>query len=137
MIYATPQDYLNAFGEQEAIQLTDRVGVGAVEGGVMAAALASASGVMDGYIGGRYSLPLTTTTPLLKKVCLDLARFELHGNQAGEIVVERKKDAYRTLEGVSRGGVDLGLDAGNKPEPTDKNRVTFGAGRRNVFGGEA
>ena len=28
-------------------------------------------------------------------------------------------------------------DAGNKPEPTDKNRVTFGAGRRNVFGGEA
>jgi phage gp36-like protein len=137
MLYAMPQDYFSAFGEQEAIQLTDRQGVGAVDGGVLAAALASASGVMDGYIGGRYALPLSTTTPLLKKVCLDLARFELHGNQAGDIVVERKKDAYRTLEGVSRGGVDLGLDAGNHPAPTDKNRVSFGAGRPNVFGGRA
>jgi phage gp36-like protein len=137
MPYATLQDYLNAFGEAEAIQLTDRDGVGAVDGVVLAAALSSAAGIIDGYVGGRYTLPLPTTTPLLKKLALDLARFDLHGNAANDLVIERKRDAYRTLEGISRGGVDLGLDAGNKPEPTDRNRVAFGSGRPNVFGGRA
>ena len=65
-MYATRQDMISRFGEEEIRLLTDRDGsAGAIVDAVLDQVLADASAEIDGYIGGRYRLPLVTVPQIL------------------------------------------------------------------------
>ena len=113
MSYATQQDLIDRYGEQEVIQLTDRADPPAetIDAAVVAKALADAGAMIDGYLGGRYTLPLATVPPVLTGYAGDIARYRLYGDAAPDRVEKAYRDAIRFLEMVAAGKISLGAGA--------------------------
>ncbi len=110
MMYADASQMQARFGEQELIELTDKNGqAGELVQTVLDGALADASATIDGYLAGRYALPLASIPQVLVPICCDLARYQLYDEQAGEQVSNRHKNAMRFLELLASGKVSLGL----------------------------
>ena len=74
-MYATLDQLTERFGERMLVQLTDRASppAGTVDADVVARALADTAAVIDGYLAGRYVLPLAQTPPLLADLALAIA----------------------------------------------------------------
>jgi len=134
MPYATQSDMTTLFGEREVIQITDRALLGVIDTAVLADALELASDEIDGYIGGRYALPLSSSPRLLSRVCCDIARYRLLGADAQETEPARNRyrDAIRLLEQVRDGKMTLGLDPAQQPVGTGPT-IKINNGRR-MFG---
>ncbi len=112
-MYATRQDMISRFGEEEIRLLTDRDGsTGAIVDAVLDQVLADASAEIDGYIGGRYRLPLVTVPDVLVRLCCDMARYLLNDERAPEQLQKRYEAATRFLTKLGTGELSLGvLDA--------------------------
>jgi phage gp36-like protein len=111
MTYATEQDLIDRYGEEELIQLTDRANVGAIDSAVLARAIADADAEIEGYLVGRYALPLASVPPLLARLACDIARYHLYDDAPLEQVRTRYEDARAHLKGIANGTVQLGLPA--------------------------
>ena len=111
--YATKAMMIERFGEEELISLTDRDGdTGAIVDSVLDAALADAAADIDGYLGGRYPLPLSSVPTMLHRHGCDLARYYLYDNRLDDDhpAARRYVASIRLLEQVAKGTVQLGLD---------------------------
>ncbi len=117
MTYATQADMVSRFDDKEIEQLTDRANVGVINTTVLANKLADADAEINGYLQGRYALPLTSVPDVLKRLACDIARYHLYDNRVTEAVRERYKDAIAYLKLVATGTVQLGLDASNQTLP--------------------
>lgn len=111
MAYATQQDMIDRFAEDELIQLTDRHNTGAVDVAILNQALADADARIDGYLQGRYTLPLSPVPLTLKRLACDIARYFLYDNRATEQVSKGYDDAVGFLKKVASGEISLGVDA--------------------------
>lgn len=130
-MYATRDDMVKRFGEKEAIALTDRDYTGQIDDTVLSEALADAGVEIDGYIGGRYPLPLAQPPKILTGYACDIARYRLcgSGTQLTEDIRDRYRDAVKFLELAANGKVTLGGMPGGGPAPVD-NTVQFATGSR-------
>lgn len=117
MAYATPQDVIDRLGSREATFISDRSNAGVPDTTVLTNALALAEDEVNGYIGRRYKLPLTTSAGLaaavpmtLKRLVIDIARYRLTGTEVmeTEALRNRFRDAVRLLEQLAEGKVLLG-----------------------------
>lgn len=131
MNYASLEQFVAAFGEREAVELTNLESptAVAVDTAVMDRALADASALIDSYIQRRYALPLASVPEALVPRCLDISRFRLDVFNPREAVQKRHDDAVRWLEQVAKGLVSLGLAEDAAPQE----RVGLGAAQ--VLGG--
>lgn len=111
MGYATKQNLIDRFGQEELIQLTDRANAGAIDDTVLNQAIADADAEIEGYLPGRYTLPLASVPPVLTRIACDVARYHLYDDHATEQVRTRYEDARKLLEGIASGKVQLGLPA--------------------------
>lgn len=120
MTYATQQNMIDRFGEDELIQRTDRAGLGVIDATVINRALGDADATINGYLAARYTLPLANPMPeILERLACDIARYALFDDQVIETVEKRYKDAIAYLRDVSTGKAELGLsDTSNKPAST-------------------
>jgi phage gp36-like protein len=120
--YASREDMEARFGEREVIALTDRQGSGAVNEAVLSEALEAADDEINGYLRGRYGLPLPTVPRLITRLACDIARYRLCGAEVTETepVRNRYKDAVKLLESIAAGKISLGLDESGSvaPEPS-------------------
>ena len=116
MSYATQQNLVDRFGEQELIELTDRADppAGAIDATVVAKALEDADGEINGYLAAKYTLPLDPVPLVLQRLASDIARYFLYQDRVTDIVEKRYQDAIRFLKGVAAGSVSLGVDASNE-----------------------
>lgn len=132
MPYATLTHLIERFGELELTQLTDAATPGLIDEAVVSRALADAEAVVDGHLGGRYTLPLATVPPVLTGAVCDLARARLYKDVLPEAVEKRHDDAMRYLEMLAQGRITLGM----APEPvsTSDARIVSGARRREGLG---
>lgn len=132
MTYATPQDMIDRFGEEELIQLTDRLDSGVLDDAVLDRALADAAAVIDGHLVGRYAdqMPLVAVPPILVGYHADLARELLYVDAVPEAVTRRADLARRFLEQVAKGDILLGV----APAPTGGNTVQTMSATRPVRG---
>ncbi len=112
MSYASQQDLIDRFGTDELLQLTDRANVGAVDATVVARALGDADAEIDGYLTSRYSVPLSSTPPMLTRLACDIARYQLYADRVTDQVTQRYKDAVRLLVSLANGTVQLGVASG-------------------------
>jgi phage gp36-like protein len=131
MLYATQQDLIDRFGEDELIQLTDRADppAGAIDAAVAARALDAAEAMIDGYVGVRYALPLAQVPPLLTGIACDLARYHLYTNQATETVSARRDQAVATLRDIAAGKLALPVGETETPAPASVGVAIAGPGR--------
>lgn len=122
VMYATPDNMLSRFGEQDLTLLTEREDSvpGEINLALLEQALSDASAEIDGYIAGRYVLPLTTVPALLERNCCDIARYFLYGDKAPEQVEKRYAAVVRFLTAVSKGDISLGLaDTGETADQSE------------------
>ena len=136
MPYATQADMLARFGPAEVQQLTDIniPRLGATDAAVLATALGDASAWIDGYLRGRYPLPITDTgaLALLRMHCCNAARYNLMSVAPDEQATKLYEAAERYLVQVAQGKINL-VAPDQVPAAAGAGSVIFNAGSK-VFG---
>lgn len=127
MTYATQQNLIDRFGEDQLTQLTDRDGLGVINATVVSRALGDADAEINGYLSTRYTLPLSPVPAVLEKLACDIARYRLFEDAAKDIVKERYENAIRFLKDVVSGKVTLGVDGSGESAATISNAVQISA----------
>lgn len=105
MVYASQANLVTLVGEQELINLTDRVNVppSAIDAAVVDRALRAADSEIDSYIGTRYGLPLASVPDIIQDQACVIALYKLNTVSMPEDVADRYKDAIRWLRDVQAG----------------------------------
>lgn len=113
MPYATQQDLVDRFGQEELVQLTDRTNfpVSTIDPVVVGRAVSDASALIDSYLTKVVKLPLAVVPEVLVKTTADIARYYLHGKAAEKDgpVARAYDEALAWLRDVSRGLVELSV----------------------------
>ena len=137
MPYATAQDMVAAFGHAEIRDLTDNgePRLNDINQAVLAKALADASGMIDGYLVGRYKLPMATPPQVLGLHCRGIARYLLMTNQPDERAKSDFAAAMQYLQRVASGAIGLLPPADAGQVPAGIGPVVFETGQK-VFARE-
>ncbi|MDP1681083.1 MAG: DUF1320 domain-containing protein [Burkholderiales bacterium] len=156
-MYATATDILDRFDAEEIAQRADRAtprlvtadllklaaaagdlsGYTVAEQAAAAAALVlvnraltDASDAIDGYLSGRYAVPLATPPQAIGRIACDLARYYLFDDQATDTVQKRYDTAVQFCRDVAAGKVSLGAIVDAPPSGGTVEMVSDGT----VFG---
>ena len=115
MSYATPQDMINRYPNRDLVQLTnDDPSATTVNTTVLQQALNDASAEIDGYLGGRFTLPLTDPPEVLNRVASDIAMYRLQALRPLHDIADarqRYEGAVAMLTKVAAGELTLGIAA--------------------------
>ncbi|PIQ25415.1 DUF1320 domain-containing protein [bacterium (Candidatus Blackallbacteria) CG13_big_fil_rev_8_21_14_2_50_49_14] len=109
MDYATPAELIAAAPENLVANLT---GTDTPDTVAIQRALNDAFAEIDGYLAGRYVLPLASVPPVLRRVAIDIAMYRLQNLRGfGDLEDSRKRyeDAIAYLKMLAKGEVSLGL----------------------------
>ena len=110
-MYCTIDDIEKHTSSPTLIQLSSDDGQEAVNRVVVEEAILYASTLIDGYLRGRYSLPLDTHFPLLRIIAIDLSVYRLYSrrmrNEMPEVVETAYKSAIATLRDIQKGVISL------------------------------
>lgn len=136
-MYATVTDMIARFGETQILRLSqpeDRTAE-TVDEEKVNIALADASAVIDGYIRGRYFVPIVAPPAEIVRATCVLARYDLSDTERSSPTEEMSKgraDIIKWLESISKELVNLdvprapvtGTDqVGSGPRISDRGRV--------------
>ncbi|SAI74572.1 Mu-like prophage protein gp36 [Bordetella ansorpii] len=144
MTYATPTELLVRFDPDEIAQRADRqmprlvtdemLRTAAADGDLsgftdaeraaiaramekIGRALDDARNTIDGYLTGRYKLPLAPVPQVLTRIACELARFYLYDDQLTDPVKMRYEANIKFLRDVAAGVLQLGVDADSGAAP--------------------
>lgn len=112
MSYTSLSQLTDRFGEQMLLGLTDRATPpsGVIDAAVVNRALADTDAVIDGYLAGRYVLPLAEVPPLVADLALAIAIYKLHTYEPDKKVDTDYRDALAMLDRIGRGAVRLPVE---------------------------
>ena len=138
MPYCVEADLLQRYGASEMRALSD-IGtpkLAAVDSAVVQRAIADASAWLDGYLFGRYPLPITDTAALarLNLDCAAEARFLLMTNRVDEAAQKSHDERVAFYRSVAKGDIQL-MPAAAVPAAVGAGPVLFDPGSK-VFGRE-
>lgn len=108
MPYCTQADLIERFGEAEITQLSDRAGLGTLDSAVVDGAIDDADAEIDGYLSGRYALPLASVPAVMVRLACDISRYYLFGHDVTDLVRERYEQAIGYLVKIATGVIGLG-----------------------------
>lgn len=100
------------YGERLLIDLSDRGDsvAGTIDTGLITRAIADADAEIDGFLRGRYALPLKAVPPLLTDLSLRLSIYKAHTHTVSEKIRDDYRDAIRSLELIAKGEIRLDID---------------------------
>lgn len=111
MDYCTIEDIETQTSTPTLIQLTSDDGQEEVDRVVAQEAILYSSTLIDGYLRGRYTLPLDTHFPLLRILAIDLSIYRLYTrrmrNEMPEVIENNYKNAIATLRDIQKGVITL------------------------------
>jgi phage gp36-like protein len=117
--------------EGTLVQLTDDADTGTVDETVVAGIIGDADELIDGYLRGRYVLPLEPMAGIVKTLSVDVSVYNLYGRRpefdTPKAVGEKYTAAVKILEGIQAGKITLGSAGVTSPtpvEPADGMRVS-------------
>lgn len=131
MPYATSQDMVESFGSAEMRHLTDveLPRLGGINPVVMARALVNASDLIDGYLVGRYAIPVATPPAALRVHCCGMARYLLMTVSQDDRAKMDYANANAYLKSVAAGTVAL-LPPAQAEVPAGLGPVMFVTGQK-------
>ncbi|MGH7814666.1 MAG: gp436 family protein [Candidatus Binataceae bacterium] len=136
MSYATSTDMINRYPNRDLVQLTNEDPTSAtVNTGPIDQALADASAEIDGYLEGRFALPLTDPPAVLSRLATDIAMYRLQSLRPLHDLADARRrydDAIAMLGKAAAGELTLGLAADNAEPPIAADAETA-AGPRRIF----
>ena len=110
-MYCTLDDIEKHTSTPTLIQLTSDDGQEIVDKTVVEEAFLYSSALIDGYLRGRYSLPLDICFPLLRVLAVDLSVYRLYSrrmrNEMPEVIETAYKNAIATLRDIQKGVISL------------------------------
>ena len=110
-MYCTLDDIEKHTSTPTLIQLTSDDGQDEIDKTVVEEALLYSSALIDGYLRGRYSLPLDICFPLLRVLAVDLSVYRLYSrrmrNEMPEVIDSAYKNAIATLRDIQKGVISL------------------------------
>lgn len=115
-MYATQQDMIDRYGEDDLLIAADHDGDGVADAAVVTQGLSDATDLINTYIGERVPLPLVTVPAILKRLCVDIALYLM--SKPPSITEEKRKryeDALKLLAAISDGKVSLGASESGEP----------------------
>jgi phage gp36-like protein len=114
--YITLDQLIERFGERTLLQLADRSTppAGTIDTAIVDRAVGDTSAQIDGYLAGRYLLPLDSTPPLLVDLAAAIAIYKLHIFTPNQKITNDYKDAIKALTQISTGVIRLPV-AGIEP----------------------
>lgn len=114
------------FGAAMLIRLTDRdeVPTGSIDQAVVTKACTDASALIDGYLAGRYALPLAAVPPLVATLAEDIAIWRLHTHEPDGKMKADYDAALRSLRDIASGTIRLPV-AGVEPASTGTTGALF------------
>ena len=120
MSYATLDDLTARYGASMLLDLTDRADVptGQIDAAIVERALANTDATIDGYLAGKYRLPLAETPPQVRDLAEAIAIYKLHPYDTPQKIKDDYDAALKTLREIAQGMVRLPV-AG--VEPADRN----------------
>lgn len=111
MDYCTIEDIETQTSTPTLIQLTSDDGQEEINRVVALEAILYSSTLIDGYLRGRYTLPLNTHFPLLRILAIDLSIYRLYSrrmrNEMPEVIETSYKNAISTLRDIQKGVITL------------------------------
>lgn len=124
MSYISQEQLENRYGAQTVAKLTDRAvpSTGLLDAGVLAQVLADTDAMIDGFLQGRYDLPLAAVPALLTDLAAPIAFYKLHRQSAPDKVRQDYEDARRDLSAIALGTIRLSV-AGAEPTATSSGGV--------------
>lgn len=109
--YCTIEDIENQTSTPTLIQLSSDNGQEEVNRVVVEEAIIYSSTLIDGYLRGRYSLPLDAHFPLLRILAIDLSIYRLYSrrmrNEMPEVIQKNYDNAISTLRDIQKGVITL------------------------------
>lgn len=111
MDYCTVEDIETQTSTPTLIQLTSDESNEEVNRVVALEAILYSSTLIDGYLRGRYSLPLNIHFPLLRILAIDISIHRLYSrrmrNEMPEVIENNYKNAIATLKDIQKGTISL------------------------------
>ncbi|HZC45431.1 MAG TPA: DUF1320 domain-containing protein [Candidatus Acidoferrum sp.] len=132
------QDVVNRYPSRDLVQLTNEdPTITTVNSAPIIQALADASAEIDGYIEGRFTLPLTDPPAVLNRLTTDIAMYRLQSLRPLHDLEDARKryeDAIAMLTKVAAGELTLGLSADGQEPPVTVGTVEVVQGPDRIFG---
>lgn len=137
MSYATVQDVINRYPNRDLVQLTNEdPTLTTINNAPITQALADASAEIDGYIEGRFTLPLADPPAVLNRLTTDIAMYRLQSLRPLHDLQDARKryeDAIAMLTRVAAGELTLGLSVDSQEPPVATGAVEAVEGPERVF----
>lgn len=109
--YCTIEDIETQTSTPTLIQLSSDNGQEEVNRVVVEEAIIYSSTLIDGYLRGRYTLPLNIHFPLLRILAIDLSIYRLYSrrmrNEMPEVIQTNYDNAISTLRDIQKGVITL------------------------------
>ncbi len=117
MAYTSTPLMIDRVGEGMLIALTDRgeVPLGVIDTVVMTRAMADADAVINGYLAGRYVLPLAGTPALIADIAAAVTLWKLHVTSPEDKIKADYDAAIKTLRDIASGMIRMPDAAGVEP----------------------
>ena len=117
MPYANLSGLTARYGQHMLVDLTDRAlpPTGQIDVDVVQAALEDTDALIDGYLAGRYALPLAETPRLLSTVAEVVAIYKLHVSVVPDKIAADYRDQLKLLAAIAAGDVLLSGADGVEP----------------------
>lgn len=114
MTYAVKQNIDDLYGVDLLNKLADKNNDRTADPAVVERGLRSADGIINGYLEGKYNLPINGTSDMLTEIAVDIAVYKiaiLRSVRSTEMR-QRYEDALALLDKISAGKIGLGIDPG-------------------------
>lgn len=118
MAYCSLDDIKQQVSEITLIEITDDNQTNEINTAIIDEAILYSETLIDGYLRGRYTLPLTTTV-LIKILAADLTVFRLYSRRfhtdMPDSINDKYKNSIKLLEQIQKGVVSLGIETAGTP----------------------
>jgi phage gp36-like protein len=115
MAYCSESDLQARFGAEEVADLLDRNNDSSPDSDALSSAQGNADATIDGYLNGRYDLPLSPVPTLITDIACNIVRYTLWSNNAPDEVRKRYEDSIARLKDIAKGVISL-PSTSTKPE---------------------
>ena len=121
MAYCTLADITKRIPETTLVNLTDDQDLGVIDEAVVSGIIADADELIDGFLRGRYELPLADIPGLVKSLSVDLVAYSIYGRRAEfeipKAVSDKHAATLKILQSIQKGEVRLGVAGVEAPAP--------------------
>jgi len=118
-MYCSLDDIKQQVSETTLIEITDDNQANEINTKIIDEAILYSETLIDGYLRGRYTLPLATIAVLIKIIAADLTVFRLYSRRfhtdMPDSINDKYKNSIKLLEQIQKGVVSLGIETAGTP----------------------